>query len=278
MPNAADIADSLTKATGLDAGTVRTVIRRLGDARLIPRSTRGKGAASLNEVEAARILVGLMVAADHFDGTAARIIDLVPVIGSLSVGDLSVYKRDDDLHVAAGGGFLGELAFAIEHNPDTVEIGGRLTVTAAYGVTFGGGAVCGWLEAHEVERLADGGLRSTGQVVRRYFGDRDTVKTGGLLRHIEIPRRVVVEVHRLFADDLRLPLPEKEGAAEAAPNSMSDLTALASGESAKLHTERYKSPDTISQAESDQARSISTKRNRPDERYRPPDPAHVAAA
>ena len=134
---AIQIGKILSETTGVSLTTVQTIIRRLGDARLIPRSRRGKKPASIEPVHAARIVTAVMIAADHFDGTAAAIVDLVPRLeGGSPVGGFSSF---------------GEwLAAAIENG----------TNATFFGVTFEKGDIYGWAYEHHIRRsfVAEWGL------------------------------------------------------------------------------------------------------------------------
>jgi hypothetical protein len=284
MTGANDIADTITAGFGVDRAAARTVARYLGEARMIPRGTRGRPAASMLPVDAAKILLGVLAAADAFAGSAKNAAALVPQIESLSRGGVSAYSRrndetgEDEVTVAPACGFLGELAFAIEHGDAVVNMWDRIDMrAAAYGITFGGEALCGWIRYVPVDMPEDAGPVPT---YERRYGDHRRVFAAGFLRSYEIPPRLLAMLRDLFAEVPELPLAENEGAAEAAPMIL-DPAARQRGSASLQPSDEHKDEDTFPQAES--GSGFTRKRNpfartAPDEQYRPPNSALVACA
>ena len=185
MPTAIEIGEIISETTGVSGTTVQTIIRRLGDARLIPRSRRGKTPASMEPVHAARILTAVLVAADHFDGTAAAVVDLVPIVEALEAPlAIDVYMSEAGaMRFAPSGGFIDWLAVNFQ-SP---------TQATSVGLTFSGGEIFGWSDLED-----DIGS------YRVVFGVES--ESGAFARHYELSADILVSLRQAFEEDQELPL------------------------------------------------------------------------
>ncbi len=128
MVIATEITKSVSDITGFPQSTVDTVLRRLGEADLIPRGTRGRRPADLRSKDLARMLIALMSVADGIDGSAARVVQAVERISRLECGGSlkmalsdSFYDLEHPTLVVRRGSFLDQVTHLLERcaDPDT---------------------------------------------------------------------------------------------------------------------------------------------------------------
>ena len=72
MAIAPHIARQVSDIAGIPQSTVETIPRRLGEAGLVPRGTRGRRPSDIRAEDLARILIAVLSVADGIEGSAAR--------------------------------------------------------------------------------------------------------------------------------------------------------------------------------------------------------------
>jgi len=197
MANVAEVTQEIADATGIASATVVHVARKLGENGWWPRGARGRHAAQFNTENIATLLAGVMaIAGDAVKTPASRVqtvmeqITVIRHIKELGAGGpamVDIYEDGDGgLELVPSGGFIQNVAGLIK-GADLLEFKG----VQAVGLTFGAGAVTGW-----VETMPKPGLNHT--VRRDYFGPVREVMASGLTREVRVSAAVLSRLSDLI--------------------------------------------------------------------------------
>src|SRR4051812_4505904 len=227
MAAIAEISQNISEVTKVPLGTVKHIARRLGEDELLPRGPRGPNAPDFGDIHIARLLVGVMTIANGIDHTGANIARAVKRIEDLSKGgvprvEIHVDGDPDDPMVKSvlipTGSFVETVAYFIRltQNPVGLDrINRRIGRLLAIGLTFGGGAVYGWIE------FASGAtnLNHVSDVRRINYGIMGDVLASGMTQDV----RVGFDALRRLGELLKTEIPE------VSPTASPETTTPASG-------------------------------------------------
>lgn len=212
MAIATKISKSVSDITGFPQSTVETTVRRLGEADLIARGTRGRRPPDVSSENLARILIALMTVADGIDGSTARVVQAVERTSGLKCdGSLkmtlsdSIYELEHPTLVVRRGSFLGQVTHLLKHCADRDAASTLKSLVRSIGLTFGKAGVLGWLELSQAEaEFREGQIQympSMGDMRRVIFGNADPENLSGMTREARLSIGALTELAQLALPD-----------------------------------------------------------------------------
>ncbi len=208
MTTVPEMAKAVSEVTGFPQSTVETTVRRLGEAGLVPRGTRGRRPPDVSSENLARMLIALMSVADVIDGSAARVVQAVELISRLECGGSlkmalsdSFYDLEHPTLVVRRGSFLDQVTHLLERcaDPDTAST--LKSLVGSVGLTFGKAGALGWLELGGAEaEFPEGQIQYMpfiGNVRRVIFGSADPETLSGMTREARLSIDALTELAQL---------------------------------------------------------------------------------
>lgn len=205
MTNVPETVGILAECLGVPRSMVETTSRRLGEADLITRGTRGRSAAQVRPKDLAQALIGVLSVGDGIEGVAARVVQSVNRIGGLRCNGSLKMALDDSLHalkhptlVVRQGSFLDQLTHLLKLCSEPETSSTAMKLVCSVGVTFSGVKTLGWIELGEAEaEFPQGELRympSVGDGRRVVFGNVETATLSGMTREARIDIETLARV------------------------------------------------------------------------------------
>jgi hypothetical protein len=186
MARGGKVQATFVEITGANAATVDQLGRRLAGLGYVRRE-RGRYGPHWNARELAVLALGVMVVADGIHHTGLGITRDLPVIlekmnGAVEVQYVHRLDGRDHLFRSSGAPFKFSFIDTIAKELEKLATGDDQARDRVIGLTFGGGAVCGWFDQQTV-----GGAE--GERGRHLFGDWQAVETSGFKREarFELP-------------------------------------------------------------------------------------------
>jgi hypothetical protein len=202
MATAPETIEAVSKIAGIPRSIPETVVRRLGEAELVLRGSKGRASPPIRRIDIARILIGVLCISDGIEGSSAHIAKTIKNIGSgTSRSRLKAGRRehlDSTEFVDPSSSFIEEVSHLIEACADSDNRSFLRQTVDAIGLTFGGGKILGWLEVtEEGASLLEDNFELTKELgggQRIIFGRHDGVQLPAMRREVRFDITGLIEL------------------------------------------------------------------------------------